>query len=87
VIDPSIIDEKISAARDRDNAVCAKLLAEMRSAHVIAPNLDVRTLDLNNLMNQLLPAKVGHSGVSPGAFQQLPSTAATPTSSTRRSAS
>lgn len=72
MIDPSIIDERISKARDRDSAVSMKLLGECARLTVIAPNLDVRMLDLNSLTTQLLPARLSHSGVPQGSFQPTP---------------
>lgn len=69
MIDPSIIDEKIKAARERDLTVTQKLLIELTRLPVTKPfgGAD-RLTSLDTLKDALLSAHKAESGVTQGAF-------------------
>lgn len=74
MINPSIIDERIDAARARDNAVTANLLGEIARLAVIAPMQEhVRMFSLDALNSQLKPGRFADSGLGQmGVVRQLP---------------
>jgi hypothetical protein len=73
MIDPSIIEAKIGAARDRDNIVTAKLLGEIARLPVIAPfNDGMRNFDLNTITTTLRPGRLTDTGVGQNIAKMLP---------------
>lgn len=72
MIDSTKIDELIVEARRRDGVVCKALLEECARLTVIAPYTEIRQLDLNQLVNQLMPAKVSSSGRTSGSYSSPP---------------
>jgi hypothetical protein len=73
VIDSTKIDELLEQARTRDNAVTAKLLAEVARLPVIKPWQDsLRTFSLDTLTGTIMPGKFSDSGMPAGSTQMLP---------------
>lgn len=73
MINPSIIDERVNAARARDNAVTAKLLGEIARLPVVAPFRESdRNFSLDSLTTTLRPARFSDTGMQPNTIQTMP---------------
>lgn len=73
MIDPSKIDERIEAARARDNACTNSMLGEIARLPVVAPfNDNNRNFSLDALATQLRPGRFTDTGISPGVTKSQP---------------
>lgn len=73
MIDPSKIDERLDAARARDNVVTSKLLGEIARLPVVAPfNESMRVFSLDGLTNMLRPGRVSETGMDPNMLKTMP---------------